>query len=432
MIRKQKKKQAELEKEEKEKEKREREENKNKTEIKQTQDVSEKTVSDDTTENCDTTVNDNMDSRLLEALKLYHQKTDLDEVRRKLKMLSNDKRLSGEDLGIARFFYAEMLFKGEGGSQDKDQSRFWYEKATLNKNADAYLRLGAIYAEQVPKNDIEDVENAAKALKCFKKADKYQTGTSEVAKSKYIEVCKNKPITYLAKRKALKYCDLLAAGKKDEYERTKIDEERRIISENYACNRASKYAGSNVAVKDFKDYIVIFGALVTLLADYYIFMTLQNNGEGLWTVFGMSNPVIQKYASVYRFIVQFISFYLAEIIQKLIGIVNQVGSIDYSLENTKALTGLSVEIPESLILGMFLLFIGVFLATIKKQEKRGRLTEYVFEVAFAVTTVTIVGNIALYLFPGGSYIYLITTATFVLLMLIVIVGAMLASRAFRK
>ncbi len=428
LIRQQKKKQAEQEKEEK---RREKEENKKKAENAQSQDDSGNT-SDAATENSNFVASADMDVRLLEALKLYHQKTDLNTARGKLKELSNDKKLKAEDLGTARFFYAEMLLKGEGGPQDKDQARFWYEKAASNKNAEAYLRLGAIYAEKTPNNDTEKIDNAAKALKCFKKADMYQKGAGEVAKSKFVEVCKSQPITYRAKKQALKYCELLAAGKTDEYEKVKTAEERRLIVENYANNKASKYSGGGTLVKDMKDYVVIVGALITLLADYYIFMTLQNNGDRLWTLFGTDNPVIQKFTAVYSFVVERIEAFVTGIVQKLLEIANNWGLVEYSLKTTKAFTELSIKIPESLLLGMLLLFVGVFLSNVKNKEKRGRVTEYVYEVAAASTMVTIVGNVALYLVPGGSYIYFLTAVTFAVFMLVDIFLGLLASQALRN
>ncbi len=355
-----------------------------------------------------------MDSRLAAALKLYYDR-HYAKAREELKTLANVKDMSREDLGTAKFFYGKMFDKGEGGPQDDEAARFWMEEAAKLKNVDALMWVGGKLAETTPASAAESVELTARALKCFQKANKAALPKgNDVAKQKYIEVCVNMPIYRNAKKQALAYCDELADQKNDAYEKKQYEDKKEAIKENYKNNNAAKFSGGGVIIKNARDVFVIIGALMTILADYGIFMTLQNKGDSLPKAFSLSGAGANAFSFVLVPLAQFVS----NIVESI------AGSIAESYVN--------FVLPGSLLYALMLFTLGRMFIGLEFYNSRGKIAEAACEIAAIATLFTIFGNMATYVFPGGSLVYFGGAFAIAIIMIVVVTAASIVTIPFRN
>lgn len=354
----------------------------------------------------------NMDPRLVSALMDYYNRNQ-SQARESLKNLANAKDLGKEDLGTARFWYGVMLDKGEGGAADKDAALFWMESAAKLGNTDALMAVGASYAAKPPANDAENVDITLKALKCFEKADKFKAGGNDIAKNKYIEICKNKPIYRRAKNRACAYCDSLAAKSNDEYEKKKYADEKEKIKENYYKNNAAKLSSKGVLINPGRDILVLTGSSLVIVSVISVFVTLQGKGDrlpGLFTIDASSGWL----SSITRPISNFLG--------EMIGNFTEL----FTYHETH------VVMPGTLLFGLLFFTIGRLLMTTERAKNRGRITGIVSEVSEAATALTVFGNVAISVSPGGSLLHLGGAIAVGLMLIAVEVVTLLITRRFGK
>ena len=307
--------------------------------------------------------------------------------RESFKILSNAKDLTKEDLGMARFWYGVMLDKGEGGPSDKDAALFWLESASKLGNTDALMMVGASYAAKTPANDAENVDITLKALKCFEKADKYKAGGNDIAKNKYIEICKNKPIYRKAKNRACAYCDFLAAKSNDEYEKKKYADEKEKIKENYYNNNAAKFSSKGVLINPGRDVFVLVGSSLVFVSTLSVFVTLQGKGDSLPGLFS-----IDTQSGLFSSITRPIGNFLGEMIGNFTELFTHHETY--------------MEMPGTLLFGLLFFTIGRFLMSTERPKNRGRITGIVGEVSEAATALTVFGSVAISISSGGSLLHL--------------------------
>ena len=328
-----------------------------------------------------------MDPRLGNALVYYHNR-DFDRARRELKDLSNAKDLNKKDHGTAMFFYGLMLDRGEGGNPDPDAALFWMKSSAKLQNVDALLLLGGKYAEKLPQNGMEDIQYTAKALNCFKKANKAQPGGNDTAKNKYIEICCGKPVRYRQKRTAYSYCDELAEKATDGYEKQKYLDLKDKVKQNRKINDPSKYSRRPGMFGGVRDVVAAVGSLMTIFGVIYIFMTLLNKGGSLPNFLALKTSAYEGD----RVLMQPLADYLGEIIADFSEMICQSGEIRFHMNGT-------------LFLGLFMFVAGRLLNGLEYSTERGPVTRILVEVASIATAVTIFGSIVYYVFPNGSLMY---------------------------
>ena len=353
-----------------------------------------------------------MDPRLADALVKYHGRS-YSKARENLQQLANDKSMSRKDQGIAKFFYGMMLAKGEGGPAEEEASEFWINEAAKNKNVDALMYVGGKYAQMTPESAEHNVEITVKALKNFERADKADEGKNKTAKLKYIEVCENKPIYRRAKNKACAYCDELAAEKTDAYEKKVFEDKKEAIKENYKTNKANKFSGGGVLVKNGWDLVVFIGAAMALLGDYLIFMTVLNKGDSLPKVLRLESLASSDSDSLLGA--------LGGILKKWLG----------GLTEAFADTSVYFVVSGSLLLGFMLFILGRLLIGFEYYNSRGRLTEVLCEISAIATLFTIFGSILFYVFPGSSLLYFAGSIGVGVLMVIITAVVSLGTIMFR-
>jgi len=328
-----------------------------------------------------------MDPRLGQALVSYYNK-DLSRARQALKQLANASDLSKTDHGIAMFFYGHMLDKGEGGPQDPNAASFWMKSAAKMNNADALLYVGGSYAERTPSNGAEDIRNTSLALKNFRKADSVQSGGNDTAKTKYIEVCTSKPVNRSAKRRAYKYCDELAGKTTDGYEKQKYLDLKKKVKENKLIKNSALYSSGGSLINGGWDICVLFGVALTMLGIIYLFMTLQNMGDSLPNFLATKRTSSGEEHMIFQSLADHIE-----------GMVANFSAILIEKE-------LKIQAHGIIFLGFLMFVVGRILIGLQYASNRGKLTGFLCTVVNLATALMVFGNVVLYVFPGGSLMYL--------------------------
>ncbi len=262
------------------------------------------------------------------------------------------------------------------------------KSAAKLKNVDALIYVGGSYAESSPIDGAEDIKNTSLALKNFRKADKLQPGGNDTAKTKYIEVCSSKPVHYNDKRCAYKYCDELAGKATDGYEKQKYLDLKKKVKENKLIKNSSLYSAGGSLINGGWDICVIFGVAITMLGIIYLFMTLQNMGDSL------PNFLATKPASTGEEHMIFQS--LADHIE---GMVANFSAVLIEKE-------LKIQAHGIIFLGFLMFVFGRILIGLQYASDRGKLTKILCTIVNLSTALMVFGNVALYVFPGGSLMYL--------------------------
>ncbi len=328
-----------------------------------------------------------MDPRLGQALVSYYNK-DLSRARQALKQLANARDLSNTDHGIAMFFYAHMLDKGEGGPMDSNAALFWMKSAAKLKNVDALLYVGSKYAESTPSNGAEDFKNTSLALKYFRKADNAQAGGNDTAKIKFVEVCTSKPVRYNTKRRAYKYCDDLANKATDGYEKQQYLDLKKKVKENKRIKQSSYRSGGVSLINGGWDICVLFGVAVTMLGIIYLFLTLQNMGDSLPNFLATKRTSSGEEHMIFQSLADHIE-----------GMVANFSAILIEKE-------LKIQAHGIIFLGFLMFVVGRILIGLQYASNRGKLTGFLCTVVNLATALMVFGNVVLYVFPGGSLMYL--------------------------
>ena len=337
--------------------------------------------------------------RYAEALK-YAQQGNFTKAREEFKKLANDSNLSRNDRASVRALYADMIEKGKGGPSELKEALFWFEKAAEDNEYTALLRLGIYYAELQPSTEKEKTAYADKALKFFERAA--DVSKEPVPKVKYLEVCENKPVSRSAVVRACQYCDALAAQADDAYRKKQYEEQKQKIKK---IQKNLQKKGRSKAPVSVPDILVCLGGILTIVGDLYIFMSLQNMGGRLSGLFGTGGEA----ADADGVIAKMISFFMEKADHPMI-----------------------MYVPKTLTLGMILFIAGSILKRIRKSSRRNAVVQAFCEVSFIATLLTVFANIALYIFPGGSFNYMLTAAAVSVIMIAAGIIATFVTGIFAK